>query len=486
MEESPREHFDVLIVGAGLSGVGAGCRVVEQCPDKSFVILEARDVIGGTWDLFRYPGIRSDSDMYSLGYSFRPWPQRNAIGEGSEILQYIRDTAAEFGVDEHIRFGHRVTAANWSSADARWEITVERGEGTLELTAGFLYWASGYYRYDEGYTPEFEGRDRFGGPIIHPQHWDPELDYAGKRVVVIGSGATAVTLVPSLVANGAGHVTMLQRSPTYIYSYPRVDPLAKPLLTLLPNKVAHAILRWKNVAFTAGSWSFSRRWPRPLARYIVGHMRRKLPKGYDVKTHFTPSYNPWDQRICLVPNGDLFKTISRGDASVVTDRIVTFTETGMQLESGAQLDADIIVTATGLNVVMMGGAELSMDGEKVDVGDRMTYRGMILDGIPNMAFAVGYSNASFTLKCDLTIQYVCRLINHMEATGTRSVVAPAPTNGMDRIPVLDLTSGYIQRSLDKFPKQGAEVPWRLYQNYPRDIRSLLKSDLEDGVLEFVS
>ena len=478
-------HVDVLIVGAGLSGIGAACRLQELCPGKSYAILEARDVIGGTWDLFRYPGIRSDSDMYSLGFAFRPWTGRNAIGEGDEILQYIRATSAAHGVDRRIRFGHRVVAVAWSSDTARWTVTVERaatGE-TIEITCSFLHWAAGFFRYDTGHLPDFPGRDRFAGPVIHPQNWPAEADYAGKRVVVIGSGATAVTLIPAL-AKTAAHVTMLQRSPGYVISYPRVDPLARPLLRLLPNRVAHAILRWKNLAFTAGTYALSRRWPRASARVLIWQAKVQLPRGYDVAKHFTPRYDPWTQRLCLVPNGDLFKTIRDGRATVVTDTIETFTETGIRLISGSHLDADVIVAATGLALVPFGGATLTVDGSPVSLPDHVLYKGMMLDGIPNMTLATGYTNASWTLKCDLTSRYVCRLLAHLDGEGLRVCVPGAPPTSMELGPAIDLSSGFVTRSMPDWPRQGAEAPWRLQQNYPRDLRVLLNEPLDDGVLQF--
>ncbi|CAM3830612.1 flavin-containing monooxygenase [Smaragdicoccus niigatensis] len=483
------EHYDVLIVGAGLSGVGAACRLKELCPDKTFRVLESRQAIGGTWDLFRYPGIRSDSDMYSFGYPFRPWDRREAIGEGADILQYIRDTAAQYDVPRHISFNHRVIDAAWSSSSARWTVTIERtdpesaGSDRVQMTCSFLYWASGYYRYDTGYTPDFPGRERFTGPIIHPQFWDDRIDYAGKRVVVIGSGATAMTLVPN-IAKDASHVTMLQRTPTYVIPYPKVDPLAKPLLAVLPNRLAHTILRWKNVYFTAGSWSLSQIWPTLMTYVFIGITRLCLPRGYDWKAHFKPPYKPWDQRLCLVPNGDLFKAIKRGEVSVVTDRIRSFTEHGIELESGSELAADVIVTATGLNVVLFGGATLSVDGEPVRLSDKRMYRGMMLCELPNSFYATGYSNASYNLKADLTIRYVCRLLKHMDTTGAKYCVASPPPSSMAKVPVIALKSGYIERSMSTLPTQGVEVPWRLHQNYRRDIHGLLRDKLDDGVLQF--
>lgn len=479
------EHVDVLVVGAGLSGIGAGCRYREHHPGRSFAILEARDVIGGTWDLFRYPGVRSDSDMYSLGFAFRPWTGRNAIGEGAEILEYIRDTARVHGIDRLVRFGHRVVAASWSSENARWTVSVERAETAdrVELTCSFLHWASGYYHYDAGYLPDFPGRARFSGPVIHPQHWPEDADLAAKRVVVIGSGATAVTLVPAL-AEVAERVTMLQRSPTYIMSYPRKDPVASPLLRLLPDRIAHSILRWKNVAVTAGTYAISRRWPRWSGKAFVWQAKVQLPKGYDVDRHFTPRYDPWTQRVCLVPDGDLFKTIRDGRATVVTDTIETFTEDGIRLASGEDLAADVIVAATGLRIVPFGGAALSVDGSPVTLSDHVLYKGMMLDGVPNLMLATGYTNASWTLKCDLTCRYACRLLTRMETTGTTFCVPRTPSATVVREPAIDLASGYVRRGVGQFPRQGDRAPWRLLQSYRRDLKALLREPLEDGVMEF--
>jgi cation diffusion facilitator CzcD-associated flavoprotein CzcO len=400
------EHVDVLVVGAGLSGVGAGWYLQDKCPWATYAIFEARDAIGGTWDLFRYPGIRSDSDMFTLGYSFRPWDGEKSIADGASILRYIEDTAAESGVDEHIRFRTRVVAASWSTDDAVWHVTAERvdtGE-RFELSAGFLFSCTGYYRYDHGYTPEFEGTARFtsaGGTIIHPQAWPDDLDYAGKRIVVIGSGATAVTLIPSL-AETAAHVTMLQRSPTYIASLPAKDPIADLLRKVLPARMSGTAIRWLKALVTQGSYQASKKWPGAVKKLLKAGVARQLPKGYDVDTHFSPRYDPWDQRLCVVPDGDLFTAIREGRASVVTDRIDTFTETGLRLESGAELEADIVITATGLELLFLGGMQLSVDGEPVDVSHKLTYKGMMLEGVPNLAVAVGYTNASWTLKCDLT------------------------------------------------------------------------------------
>ena len=479
------EHLDVLVIGAGLSGIGAGHYLQTECPWASYAIFEARDAIGGTWDLFRYPGIRSDSDMYTLGYSFRPWTGEKAIADGASILQYIEDTAAEEGIDRRIRFNHRIVRAEWSTADAVWHVTAERtdtGE-SIELTAGFVFSCSGYYRYDHGYQPDFEGIDRFEGTIVHPQQWPEDLDYAGKRIVVIGSGATAVTLIPSL-AETAAHVTMLQRSPSYIVSMPAKNPMVKVINRGIPKRWSSDVVRWSNALTTQAFYQLSQRRPEVVKKMLRRGVQHQLPDGYDVDTHFTPRYNPWDQRMCLVPDGDLFKAISTGSASVVTDRISTFTETGLLLESGQELEADIIVTATGLEVLFLGGIELAVDGEKVDLPNRLTYKGMMIEGVPNLAIALGYTNASWTLKCDLTCDYVMRLLNHQHRTGLRQAMAVNDDPGMATAPVLGLTSGYVTRAIDRLPKQGSRFPWQVHQSYLRDYKALKRSGIEDPAMRF--
>ncbi|HLT17738.1 MAG TPA: NAD(P)/FAD-dependent oxidoreductase [Acidimicrobiales bacterium] len=478
------EHLDVLVIGAGLSGIGAGWYLQDRCPWASYAIFEARDAIGGTWDLFRYPGIRSDSDMFTLGYSFRPWDGEKTIADGESILRYIEDTARVFGIDRKIRFHHKVVAAEWSTDDARWLVTAERtdtGE-RFQLTAGFLFSCTGYYRYDHGYEPEFPGRDRFQGTIVHPQHWPEDLDYAGKRIVVIGSGATAVTLVPSL-AETAAHVTMLQRSPTYVVSMPERNPLAELLRRTLPERAGSTAIRWMLALGTQASYFASQRWPRFMRKVLRKGVERQLPPGYDVDTHFNPSYDPWDQRLCAVPDGDLFKAIRDGRASVVTDHIDTFTETGIRLRSGEELEADVIVTATGLELLFLGGIELTVDGEPVDVANRLAYKGMMLEGVPNAALAIGYTNASWTLKCDLTCDYVTRLLNHLRATGLRQATPRNHDPSISPEPLLGLQSGYITRAADRFPKQGTRHPWRVYQSYLADYRSLKRSPVVDEALE---
>jgi monooxygenase len=478
------EHLDVLVVGAGLSGIGAGHYLQTECPWAEYAIFEARDAIGGTWDLFRYPGIRSDSDMYTLGYSFRPWDGEKAIADGASILQYIKDTAAESGIDERIRFNTRITAADWSTDEGRWNITAERtdtGE-TIELTAGFIFSCSGYYRYDHGYEPDFEGREDFAGQVIHPQGWPEDLDYEGKRIVVIGSGATAVTLVPSL-AEKAAHVTMLQRSPTYIVSVPAKNPLSGVMKAVLGKRLTGTILRWLMAVGTQGTYFASKRRPDTVRRVLQSGVKRRLPKGYDMK-HFTPSYDPWDQRLCAVPNGDLFKAIKAGKASMVTDHIDRFTETGIRLQSGDDLEADIIVTATGLELLFIGGIDVTVDGEKIDVPNRLTYKGMMLEGVPNIALAIGYTNASWTLKCDLTCDYVTRMLNHMHETGLRQATPVNHDASVTAAPLLGLNSGYINRAAAEFPKQGSRFPWQVHQSFLRDYRAMKLKSVEDEAMVY--
>jgi monooxygenase len=482
-----REHVDVLIVGAGLSGIGAGYHLQDKCPGKSFAVLEARDSLGGTWDLFRYPGVRSDSDMYTLGYRFRPWPDAKAIADGPSILSYVQQTAIDHGIDRRIRFGHRVVRAEWSTADARWTVEAQRTDTqeTVRLTCDFLFMCSGYYRNDGGYTPDFAGTERFAGRLVHPQRWSDDIDYDDQRVVVIGSGATAVTLVPAM-AERAAHVTMLQRSPSYVVSLPGEDPIAKALRRVLPAKVVYPIVRWKNVLLTMASFELSRRRPRVMKALIRKALERRLPPGYAIDTHFKPRYNPWDQRMCLVPDDDLFKAIGGGRASVVTDDIDTFTETGVKLASGAELEADLIVTATGLNLVPLGGVAICVDGRDIKLADKLSYKGMMLSGVPNLAFALGYTNASWTLKCDLTCEYVCRLLNHMDEHGYRTCTPRNRDPSITAEPFIDFSSGYVQRSIAQFPKQGSRAPWRLHQNYARDIFTLRFGSIEDDAMEFAA
>jgi cation diffusion facilitator CzcD-associated flavoprotein CzcO len=478
-------HFDVLVVGAGISGIGAGYHLQTSCPDRTWAMLEARQDLGGTWDLFRYPGIRSDSDMYTLGYSFKPWSSPKAIADGPSILAYLRETAREHGIDRKIRFRHRVKRAAWASDEARWTVEVERGERkeVVRFTCNFLFMCSGYYDYAQGHAPQFPGAERFRGRIIHPQQWPEDVDYAGKRVVVIGSGATAVTLVPAL-AQTAAHVTMLQRSPSYIVSLPAEDSVANALHRVLPARLAYGVTRWKNVLLTLWFYRFCRRDPSRARARIEQWLRQELGPEYDLAMHFSPRYDPWDQRVCLVPDGDLFRAMREGRASIVTDRIETFTETGVKLRSGAELAADLIVTATGLNLLLLGGLEVTVDGVRVDFSKTWNYKGMMFSDVPNLALAVGYTNASWTLKAELICRYVCRLLNHMTRTGARQCTPRRRGADPGEAPFLDLTSGYIRRSIHLFPKQGAKVPWKLHQNYVRDLLLLGRGSVEDGVLEF--
>jgi cation diffusion facilitator CzcD-associated flavoprotein CzcO len=481
---SPAENVDVLIIGAGISGIGAAYHLQERCPGKSYAILEARGAIGGTWDLFRYPGIRSDSDMHTLGYRFRPWTEAKSIADGESILDYVRATASEGGIDKQVRFGHRVVSASWSSEEARWTVTAERDDGTeVTLSCGFLMNCSGYYRYDQGYTPEFPGIEDFQGKVIHPQHWPEEPDYEGKRVVVIGSGATAVTLVPAM-AKDAAHVTMLQRSPSYILSVPGEDPIAELLRKVLPPRAAYPIVRWKNVGLQSLTYRLARNRPGFVKKVLRNGVMKALPAGYDVDTHFNPKYNPWDQRLCMVPDGDLFKSISDGSAEIVTDRIESFTAGGIKLESGKELEADVVVSATGLNLLFLGGMKIEVDGEEGDLSKMLAYRGMMLGDVPNLAFTIGYTNASWTLKADLVSEYLCRLLNHMDANGYDICVPHLSDSSVEPEPILDFTSGYVLRSVAELPKQGSKEPWKLRQNYAVDLRKLRYAPLEDGAMQF--
>ena len=484
--QSSPDHLDVLIVGAGLSGIGAGYHLQKNCPTKSYAILEGRDRSGGTWDLFRYPGVRSDSDMYTLGYSFRPWREAKAIADGPAILKYVKDTAREHGIEQKIRFNHRVQRASWSSVDACWTVEVQQGSGQIkQLTCNFLFACSGYYSYEAGYTPQFDGIERFKGRIVHPQKWSDDIDYAGKRVVVIGSGATAVTLVPEL-AKTAAHVTMLQRSPTYIIARPQEDAVANWLRRVLPVKFAYSVTRWKNVLLGMVFYNLCRRSPERMKQRLIRLVKDEMGSGCDVGQHFTPRYNPWDQRLCLVPNGDLFQALKQGRAAVVTDRIVSFTEHGLQLQSGAELPADLVVTATGLNLQVLGGMQLSVDGKSVELAKTLTYKGMMYSAVPNLASAFGYTNASWTLKCDLTCDYLCRLLNYMDEHGYRQCMPHNADPTVSEAPWINFTSGYVQRSIADFPKQGSKAPWRLHQNYALDLLNFRFGAVDDGVMTFAT
>ena len=481
------EHFDVIVIGAGLSGVGAAWHLQRHCPDRSFAILEGRDAIGGTWDLFKYPGIRSDSDMYTMGYRFRPWRDPKAIADGPSIKAYIEETAREAGLDRRIRFRHRVVRADWSSAEARWTVHAEVGldRTPVRFSCGFLYTCTGYYDYERGYLPAWPEVAAYRGRLVHPQQWPADLEYAGKRVIVIGSGATAVTLVPAMAAGegAAAQVIMLQRSPSYVASLPTRDKIANTLRRVLPERMAYAAARWKNVLRGMLYYTLARRKPALFQRMLRKAASHNLGPGYDVDTHFTPRYAPWDQRLCLVPDADLFRAIRSGRAVVVTDTIASFTETGIRLGSGTHLDADIVVAATGLTMKLFAGATLSVDGETVDLSRTMSYKGMMYSGIPNLASALGYTNASWTLKCDLVAEHVCRLLNHMRRRGFVQVT-PRRDPAVAEEPVLSFSSGYVQRALPSLPKQGSRAPWRLHQNYVRDLLALRLGRIDDPALEF--
>lgn len=480
------EHRDVIIIGAGLSGIGAACHLTRNTPNKRYAILESREAMGGTWDLFRYPGIRSDSDMHTLGYSFKPWKHEQAIADGPAILSYIRETAQQYDIEQYIRYNQQVEHVSWDSVSATWTLTLKvSGQKNSIMTCSFIYSCTGYYRYDKGYTPEFTGIDSFKGEVIHPQQWPENIDYGGKKVVVIGSGATAITLVPSM-AKTAGHVTMLQRSPTYVVSRPSKDSFAAKLDRYLPDQLAYQLTRWKNVLSQMILYRMSKRRPDYIREKLIGWTQRWLGKDFDVATHFSPSYKPWDQRLCLVPNGDLFRSLRKGTSSVVTDHIDRFTELGIQLKSGKMLEADIVITATGLELLAIGGMHIEVDGKHVDISDTVQYKGMMLSDVPNFFFATGYTNASWTLKCDLTSEYVCRLINYMDRKQQQRCVPRTGDMSFNRVMSIGLESGYIKRSIDKFPKEGAVAPWKLHQSYFLDLFQLRYGSLKSKHMEFSS
>jgi cation diffusion facilitator CzcD-associated flavoprotein CzcO len=482
------EYFDVVIVGAGLSGIGAAWHLQDQCPGKSYVILEGRESMGGTWDIFRYPGIRSDSDMYTLGYNFKPWLESKAIADGPSILNYIRETAAENEIDRNIRYGHAVIRATWSSDDAAWTIEAqckEKGDSAV-IRCNTILMCSGYYSYESGHTPAFRGRERFGGEVVHPQQWPENIDYRDKKVVVIGSGATAVTLIPEL-AEEARHVVMLQRSPTYMVSAPDEDRIANFLRKILPQKTAYAITRWKNIRFQQMVYRRTRNAPEKVKKQLLKMLRKELRSDYDIEKHLTPSYDPWDQRLCLVPNSDFFAAINSGKASIVTDHIDTFTEKGILLKSGEELDADIIITATGLDLLVLGGMEIIVDGEPVDISKTFSYKAMMFSGVPNLVSTFGYINASWTLRADLTAEYFCRLINHMDATGYSQCtprIGDQDADMPERDWITAFSSGYMQRAMHMLPKQGDREPWLNTQNYDLDKKLIRGEAIDDGVLAF--
>ncbi|MGO4258545.1 flavin-containing monooxygenase [Marmoricola sp. RAF53] len=476
------EHVDVLIVGAGLSGIGAAHHLATAFPGKTYLIAESRDAIGGTWDLFRYPGIRSDSDMHTLGYRFRPWTAAKSIADGPAIREYIRSTAREHGIEDRVRYGLRITEASWSDAEARWTVTATTATGgTTVLTCGLLWSCAGYYDYAQGHTPELPGRDDFAGRVVHPQFWPEDLDWTGKRVVVIGSGATAITLVPAL-AEKAAEVTMLQRSPSYVMNLPAVDRFAVAAHRVLGDRTGYALTRWKNVLKQWAVYRFSQAWPGAMRRLIRALQVRQLPDGYDVDTHFNPSYGPWDQRLCAVPDNDLFRALSGDRARIVTDRIDRLDATGITLESGRHLDADVVVTATGLRLLTFGGLRLWVDGEDVDIPKRVAYKGMMLSDVPNFVFTVGYTNSSWTLKADLVAEYVVRLLRRMDRTGSAIATPVNDDPALETRPMLDFEAGYVLRSLDQIPLAGTRRPWRLRMSYPADLVALRHGRLDDGVL----
>lgn len=476
-------HVDVLIVGAGISGIGLGHHLVTKQPGRTFAIVDGRDAIGGTWDLFRYPGIRSDSDLHTFGYEFKPWTSDNAIADAQEILDYLHEVVQEDGLDRRIYFRHKVLRADFCTETAQWTVTMERDGQQWAITCGWLFGATGYYDYASGYTPEFEGQENFEGTIVHPQFWPEDLDYAGKEVVVIGSGATAVTLIPAM-ADSAKHITMLQRSPSYVMPLPRKDPIANGLRKVLPDKAAYAAARRFNIGRGRFIYNLCQRQPK-LARRIIRTLNVKsLPAGYDVDTHFNPTYNPWDQRLCAVPDADLFRVISKGKASVVTDKIARFTKTGILLESGRELNADIIVTATGLKLKLFGGIEVCVDGQVKDAHESLVYKSFMLSGIPNLAFAFGYTNSSWTLKVDLVCDHLCRLLGYMEQHGYDAVVPTVDDSTVQKRPMLDFGAGYIMRSAELFPQQGTSGPWTIEMDYWLDHARLRKGPVEDAALRF--
>lgn len=476
------EHVDVLIVGAGISGIGAAVHLEKECPGKSYAILERRPNIGGTWDLFRYPGIRSDSDMYTLGFRFKPWTARKAIADAPSILSYLKETVEEYGIRDKIRHGMQVLSASWSTETGLWTVKGVRGEGeAFELTCNWYFNCTGYYNYDQGYQPDFAGADNFKGTIVHPQHWPENLDYKGKRVIVIGSGATAVTVVPAMIDTGAGHVTMLQRTPTYMVSRPSEDWFALGLRKIMPGKLAYRITRYRNVLLQQFIFNRVRKHPEKSAERLIGMLKDELPDGYDIKTHFTPPYNPWEQRLCLVPDSDMFRVIRDGQADIVTDHIDRFTEKGILLKSGKELEADIIVTATGLNLQLLSGIDITVDGKPFKVGESVLYKGIMFNDLPNLAMWFGYTNASWTLKADLTSEYMCRLINHMDATGSKIATPRIDDPNFELENFVDFSSGYFQRAFDRLPKSGTKVPWKLHQNYLKDIKLLRNGPITDAM-----
>ena len=485
MTNSLMEHFDIVIIGAGLSGIDAACHFKIKCPDKTFVMFEGRDTIGGTWDLFKYPGIRSDSDMHTFSYSFKPWTYHKSISDAETILQYLHETINEYNIEPSIRFNHFISHASWSSQDNTWTITgMDKSKNeTVQVTCNFLMFCTGYYDYEEGYTPEFKGLENFKGQFIHPQKWNPDIQYENKDVIVIGSGATAITLVPTM-AEKTRHITMLQRSPTYIISRPLHDKFSKFVHRALPAKAAHLLARWKNLLESMYLYFMSKKNPKSVRQYIKGEIKKVLGDSYDIESHFNPSYNPWDERLCIIPDNDLFHSIQDGKCTIVTDHIDTFTENGILLKSGKELTADLIISATGLKIKIVGGIEIKVDGERIAPGKLVSYKGLMMQDVPNMAGVIGYTNASWTLKADLVCDYICRLIKYMDENGYKSCAPRVLDENIKTEAVLDFSSGYVQRALDELPKQGDKFPWRLHQNYIKDMIILRYQKIDDGYLVF--
>ena len=482
-----QNHFNVIVVGAGISGIGAGYYLQKKCPNKSFVILEGRDNIGGTWDLFRYPGIRSDSDMNTMGFRFKPWMGVKSIADGPSILSYLHETVKENDLNKKIHFNQWVNEASWSSRDSQWTVQVEnkKTQELQDFTCDFLFLCGGYYNYEEGYTPHFAGRENFLGQIIHPQKWPKNLDYKNKKVVVIGSGATAVTIIPTM-AEEAAHVTMLQRSPTYFLSAPDEDPVGNFLRKFISSKLTYKLVRWKNIRFQWWFFQKCRKFPKKVKEFLIKQVREALGPNYDIETHFTPKYNPWEQRMCLVPNGDFFNAINAGKASVITDHIDRFTKKGIKLKSGGEVEADLIVTATGLNLEVCNGIKLEVDNNEVDISKTMTYKGMMFSDVPNLVATFGYTNASWTLRADLTSEYVCRLLNFMDKKGYANCCPRTAEHVEQDGDWLDFTSGYVKRSMHKFPKQGSRDPWRNTQNFPKDVLAIRWGNIDNKELKFTS
>jgi monooxygenase len=476
-------HKDVIVVGAGISGIAAAYNLQKSCPNKSFAILEGRSALGGTWDLFKYPGIRSDSDMHTLGFRFKPWIHKKSIADASSILEYLNETVDEYGIRDKIVFNQKVTAANWLSDKSLWELNVMNEGQSISMTCNFLFLCGGYYSYDKPYMPKFPEQDRFEGQVIHPQFWDESIDCSDKKVVVIGSGATAVTLVPAIAKN-ANHVTMLQRSPSYVVSAPGEDSWSQALNKIFPIRLTYFLIRWKNIFRTSLGFYLSRKYPERVKDRLINLVREELGNDYDVEKHFTPRYNPWDQRMCLVPDSDLFNSIKSGKASVVTDHIDHFTENGILVKSGEHLEADIIVTATGIELNALNDIEVSVNNEKVEPHNRLSYKGMMLSGVPNLAFSFGYVNASWTLRADLTCEYVCRLLNRMDRLGVDTCIPEEDPTAIVDDEYIDFSSGYVQRALDRLPKQGKKAPWRNYQNYLKDIFLVRVFSIKDSTLKF--